>query len=277
MDESEWWYVRVYPGRPDLMDEAARIFVPWLAESADCYGASAWFFMRYVDLTGQHLRLRLRVAPDAADELHSRLPKLQDLVRGLDGTRTDSRLVASAEMATPEGVPRACAGFYAPELRKYGGPTGVRTAERLFTASSRWYLTAGIAASDLRTDRAALAVRLLRTVVAAAVPDQEAEFWAAHRKQWGTRLRSAMPSQTALRELTRATATTVARAATPIAADGHGATLVAVLEEALAAGVAVPRAELLLHYLHMEMNRLGFLPAEECLLGLVAAGWPRVS
>ncbi len=43
------------------------------------------------------------------------------------------------------------------------------------------------------------------------------------------------------------------------------------LDRAAAAGVPVERAVLLLHYLHMDLNRWGFVPAEESLLGIVAA------
>ena len=53
---TDWWYVRAYPGHPDLMDEATRVLVPWLAARAAEEGAPAWFFTRYWDMSGHHLR-----------------------------------------------------------------------------------------------------------------------------------------------------------------------------------------------------------------------------
>ena len=40
---------------------------------------------------------------------------------------------------------------------------------------------------------------------------------------------------------------------------------------AVADGNPVPREELLLHYLHMDLSRWGFVPAEESLLGVLAS------
>ena len=47
--------------------------------------------------------------------------------------------------------------------------------------------------------------------------------------------------------------------------------MVTTLNRAEAVRNPVPRPELLLHYLHMEMNRWGFVPAEEFALGVVAS------
>lgn len=51
----------------------------------------------------------------------------------------------------------------------------------------------------------------------------------------------------------------------------HVGTVVRTLDAAAADENPVPREELLLHYLHMDLNRWGFVPAEESLLGVLAS------
>ncbi|MFJ6610509.1 hypothetical protein ACIQPT_09525 [Streptomyces sp. NPDC091289] len=51
----------------------------------------------------------------------------------------------------------------------------------------------------------------------------------------------------------------------------HVETVVRTLGEAAADKNPVPRQELLLHYLHMDLNRWGFVPAEGSLLGVLAS------
>jgi hypothetical protein len=171
------------------------------------------------------------------------------------------------------GIQRVRATLYSPELKKYGGETGILLAERLFTASTRWYVEQDVVSLDPLGTRAALAARFLRHAVTAALPGHEDEFWTAHRRQWGWHLRSAVPTQPEFRSLVTSTGEMLSRTGVGSAADfidGHVADMVATLDAAQAEGVVVPRATLLLHYLHMDMNRWGFLPPEECLLGLLA-------
>ncbi|MCX4587921.1 lantibiotic dehydratase C-terminal domain-containing protein [Streptomyces sp. NBC_01481] len=276
--ESDWWYVRAYPGHPDAMDEATRVLIPWLAARASEEAASAWFFTRYWDMSGHHLRLRLKCSSDGIDRIHERLPELVELLRSLDRTVPAERLVPGS---VPQGLPmvkqaRCC--LYAPELAKYGGTGGVARAEELFTASCRWYDDQRIGALAPLYDRAALAVSYMSALVRAALPAPQARtaFWTAHRRQWGRQLRMAAPAQEDLRGLLTRAAKGVEEAAVRLdgplreSAERHVETVVRTLNAA-ADGNPVPREELLLHYLHMDLNRWGFVPAEESLLGVLAS------
>uniref|UniRef100_A0AAU3GU96 Thiopeptide-type bacteriocin biosynthesis domain-containing protein n=1 Tax=Streptomyces sp. NBC_01401 TaxID=2903854 RepID=A0AAU3GU96_9ACTN len=276
--DMDWWYVRAYPGHPDLMDEAALVLLPWLAEQAAGEHARAWFFTRYWDMSGHHLRLRLHCPADGADRVHARLPELLGLLHSLGRPRPADRLVPGS---TARGLPlvkQALCCLYSPELAKYGGRTGVARTEELFTASCRWYVDERIGALDPLYDRAALAVTYMRALVRAALPEaSRADFWTAHRRQWGRQLRMAAPQEEELRRLLSRASKGTAEAA-PGLDDGLGASMemqvaavVRTLEVATADGNPVPRPVLLLHYLHMDMNRWGFVPAEECLLGVLAS------
>ncbi|MBT2406298.1 MULTISPECIES: thiopeptide-type bacteriocin biosynthesis protein [unclassified Streptomyces] len=277
--EMDWWYVRAYPGHPDAMDEATRVLIPWLAARASEEAASAWFFTRYWDMSGHHLRLRLRCSADGIDRIYDRLPELVGLLHTLDRPTSSDRLVPGS---VPQGLPmvkqaRCC--IYAPELAKYGGARGVARAEELFTASCRWYADQQIGALAPLFDRAALAVSYMSTLVREALPDPQARtaFWTAHRRQWGRQLRMAAPGQAELRGLlTRAaqgTGEAAARLDAPLreSAERQAGTVVRTLDAAAADENPVAREGLLLHYLHMDLNRWGFVPAEESLLGVLAS------
>ncbi|MEV6978354.1 thiopeptide-type bacteriocin biosynthesis protein [Kitasatospora sp. NPDC093806] len=273
-----WWYVRAYPGHPDLMDEAARVLVPWLAARAADESATAWFFTRYWDMSGHHLRLRLACPPDGADRVHDRLPELTGLLRTLADPAATDRIVPGS---VPQGLPlvrQVRCDLYAPELAKYGGTAGVRRAEELFTASTRLYADQRIDALEPLFARAALAVRYMDSVTRAALPDEgtRTAFWTAHRRQWGRQLAVAAPDQGERRRLlVRAaggTAAAVPDGRRLEAVRAHVDTVVRTLDGAENDGNPVPRPVLLLHYLHMDLNRWGFVPAEESLLGVLAAG-----
>lgn len=258
------------------MDEAARLLGPWLQARAAEVDASAWFFIRYFDMTGQHLRLRLHCDADDVDRLYERSAELNDMVRDIRTADVGQRLVPGAAALGRPGVQRVRATLYSPELQKYGGEEGVRLAERLFTASTRWYVEQDVGALNQVGARAALAVRFLRQAVTVAMPGREAEFWAAHRRHWGWHLRSAVPTQQGFQKLLTSTRIAITRTDNDIGdpvgrIDDHVAEVVATLNAADAAGVVVSRMTLLLNYLHMDMNRWGFLPSEECLLGLLVA------
>jgi lantibiotic biosynthesis dehydratase-like protein len=154
----------------------------------------------------------------------------------------------------------------------------VARAEELFTASCRWYAEERLGALDPQFDRAALAVTYMSTLVRAALPEgARTEFWSAHRRQWGPQLRRAASGQEELRRLLSRAADGTRAAAGHLDArlrkslETHAETAVRTLDRAAADGNPVPRQVLLLHYLHMDLNRWGFVPAEESLLGVLAS------
>ncbi|MEU5399944.1 lantibiotic dehydratase C-terminal domain-containing protein [Streptomyces sp. NPDC005963] len=277
--QTDWWYVRAYPGDQDSMDEATRVLLPWLADRASDEDASAWFFTRYWDMGGHHLRLRIQCSADGIDRIHERLPELVALLHTLDRPGPAERLVPGS---VPQGLPRikqASCCLYAPELAKYGGAQGVARAEHLFTASCRWYHDQRIGSLAPLYERAALAVSYMRTLIGAALPDASARtaFWTVHRRQWGRQLRMAAPVQEELRALLSRAAKGTGEAAHRLDAplresmERQVETVVGTLEAAALDGNPVPRESLLLNYLHMDLNRWGFVPAEESLLGVLAS------
>jgi thiopeptide-type bacteriocin biosynthesis protein len=114
-----WWYVKIYhqPGTDSaLTDRLLLECVDPLTKLAESR-IERFFFLRYFDRDGHHLRLRIQIRErDETDWLHAQLNEL------LAGQGANVRVVGVS---------------YEPEVDKYGGAVGVRVAERHFHASSR--------------------------------------------------------------------------------------------------------------------------------------------
>ncbi|CAM5241780.1 lantibiotic dehydratase C-terminal domain-containing protein [Streptomyces narbonensis] len=163
----DWWYVRVYPGGPRLMDAAVRTLVPWLAGQAGRLGSEDWFFIRYWDATGHHVRLRLRAGADAVDALDAvAREELTGLLDTLEERPADS--VGLLPGVLPAGSPTRgiTPALYAPESAKYGGPDGVALAERIFRLDSDFCARLDLAGLPRRYERAAHAVYFARALTA---------------------------------------------------------------------------------------------------------------
>ena len=273
----DWWYVRAYPGSAAAMDEATRRLVPWLGGQARKVGADRWFFVRYFDISGQHLRLRLRGSASAVDHLQDGLGEVIALLEGLADQAARPRLIDGAAFGATPGPQRVKAGLYAPELAKYGGLAGAELAEQLFTESTAWYVETDVAAYSPAFDRAALALAYVSALLPAALPREAAPaFWKLHQRTWGLHLRMVLPTRTEMTERL-AVAEAGMTAADDLVRSSDGriseqvAQVVRTLDRADALDLPVERAHLLLHYLHMDLNRWGLMPAEECLLGIAAA------
>lgn len=274
---TDWWYARAYPGSGDAMDAAAAAVVPWVRERAHRLGCDTWHFVRYLDMTGQHLRLRVRCTPDGADALHRDSGELLALLRGLAAPSARPDLVGGAAFASLRGAVKVRHDLYAPEIAKYGGPRGLEVAQEVFTSSSELFAHQRLADLPVSYDRAALAVRHLADVVTAGLaPVDQQRFWASHQQQWGWHARMVLRDQAAVVERIRAVAEGVSAAPSPDprtlqAVAAHGRRVVAALDRARAAGAGVDRITLLRHLLHMDLNRWGLHPAEELVLGVIAS------
>jgi thiopeptide-type bacteriocin biosynthesis protein len=114
---SEWLYVKLFTG-PATADQVLRRIASVLTWALTAGGADQWFFLRYGD-PDWHLRLRIHGAPNRL--LHETLPLL---------TRVTAPLLDTGELW------RLQLDTYEREVERYGGPTGIRLAERVFHADS---------------------------------------------------------------------------------------------------------------------------------------------
>ncbi len=113
-----WVYARLYCGHATadrVVSRAHRLSTDLRAAGR----ADQWFFLRYQDGDGYHVRVRVRPAGPAAR------PGVLTAVDAL-----------GARLAAEGLVSRVVLDEYVPEVARYGGTEGLRAAEELFTASS---------------------------------------------------------------------------------------------------------------------------------------------
>ncbi|WP_016906182.1 lantibiotic dehydratase [Streptomyces xiaopingdaonensis] len=114
-----WIYLKLH-GPARCQDALLRDHLPALVNLAGEKGADGWFFLRYTDPSGHHLRVRLHA--EAADRLWGRVAPA---VGALLGEWQRAGLVRSHTLAQ-----------YDPETERYGGPTAQHLAEQVFRYDS---------------------------------------------------------------------------------------------------------------------------------------------
>ena len=269
--EVDWLYARIYCGGGDDTDALLPGIARWVDEARTDWPVRSVHFLRFVDLRGHHVRLRLQADPDALDELFERLDVL-DATAQRARVRVLERLVPDPMTAAggTDGRAGVACSVYGPEYDKYGGPAGVEEAERHFDVSSCWCLDNRVWTAPRPLPRVALAARFLAHAAAVGVLPP-AELLGAHLRMWGSRLPERLRDGAALGAVVRQVlecrleeAPGWARADEPIKrlADDAGRTV-----RRIGAGPGGRRA---LDVLHMDANRFGVNPAEECVAGVCA-------
>ena len=113
---------------------------PLLEALRDAGRIEQWFFIRYSEQDGPHLRIRTRGAdPVTTAELRG---QLTEAVRAapypVDGKLEQVyRRRAPGDRRTPRGHGEVCDAVYEPETERYGGATALAVAEEVFCQSSR--------------------------------------------------------------------------------------------------------------------------------------------
>jgi len=283
-----WLYLKLYPGRLELLDDTVRVVAAPLAAAAADH-ASRWFFLRYVDAAGPHIRLRLLTPLDAADEVAAALPDQLTALRGLTG-RPAARpaappLTLPGTPAAPEEAapPEARLDVYEPEYAKWGEPRYMAAVEDAFQRSSE------LAVRLLAEMDGGLATRLavgrcLFGGLLAALPVSDAareRFLASHFEWWTGGARSGVgparreAAAAASREMEpEVTARVREIASSPVVGAAPGVFAASVTEMLPLADPARKPLFLAFHLLHLMLNRLGVTPDEEAVLSLLSrAAW----
>ena len=268
-----WLYVRVYCAGGDDTDALLPEIAQWLGRVRGQWDIRSAHFLRFVDLRGHHVRLRLKAVQGVLDEVYEGMRELDAVARRAE-VRTVERLVLdSMTGAVGAGRPGIAFGVYGPEYAKYGGVAGVEEAERHFYVSSRWCLDHEVWQIPRPVPRAALAARFL-ALAARCAPLPEAELLSAHLRLWGSRLPAHLRDGSALGPIVQQLLEVIefqfdeipswsqAAAAVGELADDAGRAI-----EVMGTGSGGRRA---LDLLHIDVNRLGLNPAEECVAGLCA-------
>lgn len=283
-----WLFYTLLPGGLERMDHAVDDLLRPAAQAIRATpGCDRWFYIRYYDDRGAHLRLRAHTARrDDADGLQRRLDAL--LCERLPAVAREAPQPRRPLLPTPPAHVMSSAtgvGFeqsiYEPEWEKYGDAPGVAVAEELFEASSDIALELSDAGMGSGA-RAALSLALMGAVTDAGVqPQRRAGFWHDYAAYWTTGA-GAQPTSPAARFLGRAAervAPLLAPASAALAADAasqgsiasYASAATSMLAAARERAVARSAEHLCFHHVHMTNNRLGMTLVEEALLAVVLA------
>ncbi len=279
-----WLYLKVYPGRLDLIDATLRTVVrPWVAAHTSVI--RRWFYLRYFDGAGPHVRLRLLLGHDDADALALAVPELLDRLGSLEA---DDRARRSDVPGLPGRAHHHAAkqfraevavDLYEPEYGKWGGVEFMPVAETLFEFSS----TISAVFLDLMPagwrGRLAIASAIIRGTVRSLQLGRadERSFLAAHFAWWsGEHGGGPTEDVDTLREIAAREGHDVVVLMLTLTSDD---VFVGSLEDFTTqlAGVLArsnpsqQRLFLVFHHLHLMLNRLGVIPSEEALASLIAA------
>ncbi|NUW36606.1 hypothetical protein HTZ77_35140 [Nonomuraea sp. SMC257] len=272
---TSWLYCAIYPGAFERLDQVVRELVPPVRDLVGDHGGR-WFFLRFMDSGGPHVRLRVHGAYPLLDRVYERLtsrfPAFLDTARATPG-QTYARLPGSPVLDYWEGID---VRLYEPELRRYGGTAGVRVAEEHFMLSS------SIVVRALETDlspeqRSALATLAMASAVRHAVPGMDRAFWSKYFWYWtgrdedGSEARRAAAVATAERLATAATSCALPERRRR-AAEEFGEAVGATARRAAGRGIPLTPWQWVFHLVHLHNNRLGVPPEEEAVLAAVLGG-----
>lgn len=274
----EWWSANLYVEQKDALDFVVARAAPWLGAVAAEIGAQRWFFVRYFDMRGHHLRLRVRAQPESIDDLCERAGELVALARVGTGDRVAPSFIPDPMIPDILSCPAFVTRVYAPEYVKYGGVSGIEVAEALFTWTSSWYVANQTLDVPRFPDRAAFALALGREINRVLPAGAGDRLWPAHFRRWGQRLRGLGPvtgeGVESVRNRVRAELEPMVTTH-QLGAEGVAAQIVDSLAAMSGRLQEVKPLNVLLDYFHMEMNRIGLNPVEECIVGTLVNGRPQ--
>lgn len=293
----QWLFLKIYTRGFDGADSLVGDLLPPIVAEARAIGVQRWFFMRYMDLHGPHIRMRVLGRRPVLDHLQRLNRELESSLDGVLARSIPTGHVFIAPVNVPMYEGRRGTGIrasiYEPERDKYGGPEGLALAEELFEFSSDLALWAcGTLAKA--PERAGLAALLLHDAITALLQGPGAadhgrerigwdEYWEQHLNRWTADLGSrAVPVREKMaqvraeraehtkQELLRVRelpAVEAWRRRWRLSMDSY-------LDKAgKSSSINRSPQHLVFHQSHMMLNRLGFLPREEAVLGIHARHW----
>jgi thiopeptide-type bacteriocin biosynthesis protein len=193
---SPWLYFKIYVGGAG-MAHLEHLLAEVVPRALGARGAAAWFFIRYADEEGVHLRLRIKARGDAAEAASCVEQVLWSGTRALgDVTTSSHRPVVSIPGASvlDPWLGKACSprverAEYEPEVETFG-VRGITAAEELFQVSSNIAVRVVQLERARRIDRRTLSPALMAAVPEAFCPAvSRRDFWGAYAHYWVARHR----------------------------------------------------------------------------------------
>ncbi|MDU0156702.1 thiopeptide-type bacteriocin biosynthesis protein [Bacillus cabrialesii] len=282
----EWVFYSIYVPRTEYLENIIiNIVTPIVKQVKDSVQVHKWFFIRYIDMQGPHIRLRFLVNEDDIDiveeiteeHLHRNLSKvlaepLSEMSRLLP-VKTDTRSFESGFQQEE----------YEPEYEKYGGVQGVHIAEDIFQSSSELVLSLLNDHGFKDNDRFDFALFLMNKTAehASLSADQARDLWESMLHHWsGADYTEGITYKTKLEEAAEKRIDVI----NVVIEKMHSNPFVIKLTEGYqkilqkafsqiqeSEKIRTSHSHLSFHYIHMMNNRLGVWPIEEAYLGALLA------
>jgi len=276
-----WLYFKLYPTSVELLD---RVVVDVLAPLVERRQReiSRWFFLRFIDGAGAHIRLRMLMSLADADAATAECDRLAAQLMSLRTIGTNREALAESVYFTTVSRerlrPEVRLDVYEPELAKWGGRAYLPVAEAVFQTSSRCALMLIPHLRGAVVRRVALGVLVINDVLRALALGavERRSFLETHYQWWsGANSGSERSHDSELRAavermLAPVLSEVVALADSAVVRDVIGS-FTGALRGALTD--SNPRQKplfLVFHQLHLMLNRLGVAPYEEALVSLIA-------
>lgn len=292
-----WWFSCLYTGGMHTADQVIVGVLPPLLADARRAGATRWFYIRYFDDRGAHIRLRV-FGPTAclnrlvrlADEMGQHIETIVARSSGANVELVEGAYAALSSASDAQiGIYPA---VYEPETLKYGGIEAMEFAEQLFEFSSELALW-GVQHYDKGEQRDSLATLLLADTAGALLLGNGTNswtqrkalgwnrFWSTHTRWWsgadydGGRLRTQLRQRAALdrEEMFERMRDTADNPEVEVWRRRWVGAVEEYLTSVEVLNLNRTPQHLAFHHNHMLMNRLGYMPREEALLGLHARAW----
>jgi len=187
-----WLYYKLYLAEHhDRSDQALLQLGAGLRQLPGC---ARWFFIRYVDLGGMHLRVRVLPRAGHEADLRAAVTGLLERVAGELASYAGPDyvpMVTTPEMGRSDkrvlvgtGGVRIESAVYEPEHEKYGARAEMPIAEQLFMASSQVALAILEDEAAGRYTRKTLVPHLMRAGLQCFDPAPAARFWNHYALFW---------------------------------------------------------------------------------------------
>jgi hypothetical protein len=139
----QWLYLKIYLG--ESADKADDMLIELGRQAAQQSSFNDWFFIRYFDEEGFHIRFRVKPLAGQIDTAKHELGLMWQSISGQLADMLPSEYIPMVEMPSFSGsfdldsIPKklqASYHDYEPETDKYGAAPGIDIAEQLFCRSS---------------------------------------------------------------------------------------------------------------------------------------------
>lgn len=282
MKNYEWLQYNIYSKNIHELDYLVRFVVkPAASKVKAAFDVTNWFFIRYLDETGPHIRLRFKISEDQYTDV---IEFLEDFIS------TSLELLIEQAIVVPKRLLPLNMGeghfsaanrryelsLYDPELEKYGEEVGIELSEKYFSASSNLTLEVIDEIMNERINRFEFAIKVMDIMLKAAwEKENEADdfllnyttYWAGDKLSNGENqvsqnfIHSAMSRKEKVREILSSKYSDDIE----YSLKEFSKELKIILHEINRFGENDPNG-IYFHFVHMMNNRLGVWPIEESYL-----------